>query len=226
MERLCELRAMLKGWEVVFERENGRKPGKADVAAASEDTKRLYREYRQLKQRSDLAQQSPAAQQDWGCWGSHLNRQPKLPGMRQQPAAAAASAQLYGMRLKANLGTALQEEAPSAVKRSLACRRKTAAPWRSAASPSNDGDDDDDSAPGLPGAVRRLRPVVLTAGSRPRPQADRFRKLKEMVARRLGSLDPGWLRRCQGAEGCGDGKRGQWDLKLGHLDTKRGQDLE
>ncbi|XP_052540369.1 ATP-dependent DNA helicase Q4-like [Tympanuchus pallidicinctus] len=152
MERLCELRAMLKGWEVVFERENGRRPGKADVAAASEDTKRLYREYRELKQRSELTEQSPAAQQDSGCWGSHLNRQPKLPGMRQQPAAA-ASAQLYGMRLKANLGTAIQEEAPSAVKRSLACRRKIAAPRRRAASPSTDGDDE--SAPGLPESAPR-----------------------------------------------------------------------
>lgn len=28
MERLCELRALLKGWETVFERENGRRPGK------------------------------------------------------------------------------------------------------------------------------------------------------------------------------------------------------
>uniref|UniRef100_A0A669QTH2 ATP-dependent DNA helicase Q4 n=1 Tax=Phasianus colchicus TaxID=9054 RepID=A0A669QTH2_PHACC len=212
MERLCELRAMLKGWEAVFERENGRKPGKADVAAASEDTKRLYREYRELKQQTEPTEQSPMAEQDWGCWGSHLNRQPKLRGMRHQPPPA-ASAQLYGMRLKANLGAALQAT-PSAVKRSLACSRKPAAQrGAGTASPSaGGGDDGDESTQVLPAAVRRLAPLVLTVGSKPRPQTDRLQRLREMVAQRLGALDPGWLRRCQGTTGGGvEGEEGWWE---------------
>eukprot|EP00076_Gallus_gallus_P038361 XP_025003899.1 ATP-dependent DNA helicase Q4 isoform X4 [Gallus gallus] len=221
MERLCELRALLKGWETVFERENGRRPGKADVAAASEDTKRLYREYRELKQQKDPPEQSPVAEQDSGCWGSHLNRQPKVPGTRRQPPPS-ASAQLYGMRLKANLGTALQET-PSAVRRSLACRRKaTAQRGDGAASPSAAGDGGELAAV-LPATVRRLAPLILAAGSKPRPQTDRFRKLKETVAQRLGSLDPGWLRRCQGTTGCGVGADGCEDGMVG--DSGRGMGL-
>ncbi|XP_040521200.1 ATP-dependent DNA helicase Q4 isoform X4 [Gallus gallus] len=221
MERLCELRALLKGWETVFERENGRRPGKADVAAASEDTKRLYREYRELKQQKDPPEQSPVAQQDSGCWGSHLNRQPKVPGTRHQPPPS-ASAQLYGMRLKANLGTALQET-PSAVRRSLACRRKATARRGDGAASPTAASDGDELAAVLPTAVRCLAPLILTAGSKPRPQTDRFRKLKETVAQRLGSLDPGWLRRCQGTTGCGVGADGCEEGMVG--DSGRGMGL-
>ncbi|XP_021237660.1 ATP-dependent DNA helicase Q4-like [Numida meleagris] len=68
MERLRELRALLKGWEAAFQREHGRRPGKADVAAASEDTKRLYLEYRELKQRTDTSEQRPVAEQVLALW--------------------------------------------------------------------------------------------------------------------------------------------------------------
>ncbi|XP_065609650.1 ATP-dependent DNA helicase Q4-like [Cyrtonyx montezumae] len=219
MERLRELRALLKGWETAFERENGRRPGKADLAAASEETKRLYRAYRELKQQLDPAEPSPTVEKepalDSGCWGAHLNRQPKVPGTRQ-PRPPSASAQLYGMRLKANLGTALQATS-SAVKKSLTAKRKpTAQHGDEATSPSalcNGGGNE--VADVLPAAVRGLAPLIAASGLRPRPQTEQFQRLKETVARRLGSLDPGWLRRCQETTGCEEG-----------ADTKSGQELE
>lgn len=54
----------------------------------------------------------------------------------------------------------------------------------------------------LPPSVSGLAPLILAAGSKPSqaPQArNRFQELKETVAQTLGSLDPAWLRRCQGA---------------------------
>ncbi|XP_032298491.1 ATP-dependent DNA helicase Q4 [Coturnix japonica] len=101
MERVRELRAMLKGWETEFERENGRRPGKADVAAASEDLRRLCQEYRELKQ-----QKEKPVEEQVSCWGSHLNRRPKAPNVsRARPAPAIET---YGSRIKANVGPALQ----------------------------------------------------------------------------------------------------------------------
>lgn len=42
-----------------------------------------------------------------GCWGAHLNRQPKTPRLsRRSCAVPKASAQYYGMKLKSNLGAA------------------------------------------------------------------------------------------------------------------------
>lgn len=56
---------------------------------------------------------------DSGSWGTHLNRQPKAPGPgRGGRAVPTASAQLYGMRLKANLGAA------SKVRARLRCHEK------------------------------------------------------------------------------------------------------
>lgn len=42
-----------------------------------------------------------------GCWGAHLNRQPKTPRLSHRSCAVPkASAQYYGMKLKSNLGAA------------------------------------------------------------------------------------------------------------------------
>ncbi|XP_021243718.1 ATP-dependent DNA helicase Q4 isoform X2 [Numida meleagris] len=163
--------------------------------------------------------------QDSGCWGAHLNRQPKDPGTRHHQRAS-APAQLYGMRLKANLGAALQET-PWVLRRSLAPRRKpTAQRGEQAASTTamGDGTDGGDGGDGgngseptdvLPAAVRRLAPLILAAGPRPRPPAERFQQLKETVARRLGSLDPRWLQRCQGTAECQEGTPGSSEEALG-----------
>ncbi|XP_065525170.1 ATP-dependent DNA helicase Q4 isoform X2 [Lathamus discolor] len=221
MERLRELRALLKRWEAEFVRERRRKPGQADIAAAPEDTRRLYKEYRMLKQQgvqSDPAQPSPSGQSaapeppateqvpDSGCWGSHLNRQPKAP--RQSRRVPEASVQYYGMKLKSKLGAAGKETPLTP--------RRTPAPRKSPLVPKLRKDQGPTAAPMepflreeakaedllLPRSVAGLAPLILAAGSKPSqaPQArKRFQELKETLAQTLGSLDPAWLQRCQGA---------------------------
>lgn len=55
----------------------------------------------------------------------------------------------------------------------------------------------------LPPSVSGLAPHILAAGLKPPPPQppNKFQQLKRTVARRLGSLDPAWLRRCQGTPG-------------------------
>lgn len=55
----------------------------------------------------------------------------------------------------------------------------------------------------LPPSVSGLAPLVLAAGLKPPPPPppNKFQQLKRTVAQRLGSLDPAWLRRCQGTPG-------------------------
>lgn len=69
--------------------------------------------------------------------------------------------------------------------------------------PSPPGDADGGEPPELllPAAVRALAPLVLAEGPRPRPQGNKFQRLRQTVARRLSSLDAAWLRRCQGEPG-------------------------
>ncbi|XP_035422308.1 ATP-dependent DNA helicase Q4 [Cygnus atratus] len=211
MERLQAVKALLKRWEAAFAQQHGRRPGTGDVEAAPEDVRRLYREYRALKHRGELApcppaEGSPATEQDSGCWGTHLNRQPKAPksSATNQPVPA-ASAQHFGRKLKANLGAAIKER-PPVPRRTLAPRPKPVPQQEHGATspvPSPPGDADGSEPPELllPAAVRALAPLVLTEGPRPRPQGNKFQRLRQTVARRLSSLDAAWLRRCQGEPG-------------------------
>ncbi|KAM4686328.1 ATP-dependent DNA helicase Q4 [Amazona ochrocephala] len=225
MERMREVKALLKQWEAEFLRERRRKPGQADIEAAPEDTRRLYKEYKMLKQQrvgSDPAQHSPsdqpptqeppAAEQvpDSGCWGSHLNRQPKAP--RLSHPVPKTSVQSYGMKLKAKLG-ATGKETPLTPRRAPAPRKtpmvpriqknsdsssKATSPAPMEPSPREEEEAEDLL---LPPSVSGLAPIILTAGSKPSqaPRSrNRFQELKETVAQRLSSLDPAWLQRCQG----------------------------
>uniref|UniRef100_A0A8B9BPR6 DNA 3'-5' helicase n=1 Tax=Anser brachyrhynchus TaxID=132585 RepID=A0A8B9BPR6_9AVES len=111
-------------------------------------------------------------------WGAHLNRQPKAPtsSATNQPVPA-ASAQHFGRKLKANLGAAIK------------VRLGGSSPHGATSPPPELL---------LPAAVRALAPLVLAEGPRPRPQGNKFQRLRQTVARRLSSLDAAWLRRCQG----------------------------
>ncbi|XP_064364024.1 ATP-dependent DNA helicase Q4 isoform X3 [Dromaius novaehollandiae] len=236
MDRCREVKVLLKRWEAAFLREHRRKPTQTDIEEAPEDTRKLYKEYKMLKQRreqSDLprssplcqppAKETPAVEQvpDSGCWGTHLNRQPKAPGLSPRVQdALKASAQYFGMKLKSNLGAAVKER-PPALRRTLTPRRKPAVPKLEKSLESSDkgpspnlalGEALKSSAGGgadrgeledplLPPSVSGLAPIVLSAGVKPRPQVNKFQQLKQTVARRLGSLDPGWLQRCQGVPG-------------------------
>ncbi|XP_074434136.1 ATP-dependent DNA helicase Q4 [Larus michahellis] len=230
MERQREVKALLKGWEAAFLRERRRKPSQADIEAAPEDIRRLYKEYKMLKQQREEADPSrlspscqPAAQEtstteqapDSGCWGAHLNRQPKTPKLScRRPAVPKTSAQYYGMKLKFNLGAA-GKETPLTPRRTPTPRRtldipkprtnlgpgdKAASPAPAEASRSEAGEPGDLL---LPPSVSGLAPHILAAGLKPPPPQppNKFQQLKRTVARRLGSLDPAWLRRCQGTPG-------------------------
>ncbi|XP_009992039.1 PREDICTED: ATP-dependent DNA helicase Q4, partial [Chaetura pelagica] len=93
-----------------------------DIQVAPEDIKRLYKEYKMLKQQREesdptqlspscppAAQETPTQEQvpESGCWGSHLNRPPKPPKSGgADPAVPKASSHVYGMKLKSKLGAA------------------------------------------------------------------------------------------------------------------------
>ncbi|XP_068789642.1 ATP-dependent DNA helicase Q4 isoform X2 [Struthio camelus] len=236
MERRREVKVLLKQWEVAFLQEHRRKPTKTDIEEAPEDTRKLYKEYKMLKQHrepSDLpqsnllcqppAKETPTAEQvpDSGCWGAHLNRQPKAPRLSSHDQdVLKASAQYFGMKLKSNLGAAIKER-PPALRRTLTPRRKPAVPKPEKSLESGDKGPSPNVAAGealesdagggadrgeledllLPPSISGLAPVVLSAGLKPSPQVNKFQQLKQTVAQRLGSLDPGWLQRCQGMPG-------------------------
>ncbi|KAM6445865.1 LOW QUALITY PROTEIN: ATP-dependent DNA helicase Q4 [Rhynochetos jubatus] len=227
MERQREVKALLKRWEAAFLRERRRKPSQADIEEAPEDTRRLYREYKMLKQQreeSDRSRSSPPGQPapqetptteqvpDTGCWGAHLNRKPKTPKLSRPGAAVPkSSSQYYGMKLKSKLGAA-GKETPLTPRRTPTPSRVVPKPRTDpgtgdkAASPAPvENSRSEGSGPGdllLPPSVAGLAPVILTAGLKPPPAPpDKFHRLKQTVVQRLGSLDPGWLRRCQGTPG-------------------------
>ncbi|XP_030333854.1 ATP-dependent DNA helicase Q4 isoform X2 [Strigops habroptila] len=225
MERQREVKALLKRWEAKFLRERRRKPGQADIEAAPEDTRRLYKEYKMLKQQrleSDpsqpipcsqpAAQEPPAMEQgpDSGCWGSHLNRQPKASRLSHH--VPKTSVQYYGMKLKSKLGAA-GKETPLTPRRTPTSRRTLVVPKllkdsessdkTTSPAPTEPSPREEDKAEDLllPPSVSGLAPIILAAGSKPSqapPSRNRFQELKETVAQTLGSLDPAWLRRCQG----------------------------
>nr|XP_032646874.1 ATP-dependent DNA helicase Q4 isoform X3 [Chelonoidis abingdonii] len=235
MDRYNEVKVLLKKWEMTFLQEHQRKPSKTDMEEAPEETKKLYREYKALKQAREHqgspesssvcqqgAKETPGVEQapDSGCWGTHLNRGQTAPKLSHQDRdTLKASAQYFGMKLKTNLGTAIKER-PITLRKSLTPRGKPAVPLLEKSSDnSNQGaspkppqmpslksskdcvTNADPDEPGdllLPPSISRLASTILSAGLKPSPEVNKFQQLKQTVAQRLGSLDPGWLDRCQG----------------------------
>ncbi|KAM8840719.1 ATP-dependent DNA helicase Q4 isoform 2-T2 [Spinachia spinachia] len=135
MDRYNEVKLHLKSWEQQFVKDHQRKPNKEDIDQAPEGTRKLYKEYRGLKQAkengttdgaSGRAEQSTSTagiktvQEEADCWGSHLNRgslptsSPRLTPEDRD--SLMASAQYYGLKLKNNLAT-LSKERPLSLKR-------------------------------------------------------------------------------------------------------------
>ncbi|KAJ6661526.1 hypothetical protein lerEdw1_014436 [Lerista edwardsae] len=141
MDRYNKVKLLLKKWEALFFQEQQRRPNKADVEEAPEDIKKLYREYKVLKETKkhqvvsesevtchQVAQESPGVEQvpDLGFWGAHLNRDQMVPKQTlQDQGTLQASAQYFGMKLKHNLAAAVKES-PGALRKSLTPRRKSA----------------------------------------------------------------------------------------------------
>ncbi|XP_041876800.1 ATP-dependent DNA helicase Q4 isoform X2 [Corvus kubaryi] len=226
MERQQELKVLLKRWEAEFLRERRRKPSQADIEEAPEETRKLYKEYRMLKQQGKASdssektgsQEIPNVEQveDSGFWGSHLNRAPKIPGKsRSGSARPGISAEFYGMKLKAKLGMT-GKEPPLTPRRTPNPRRipkipqsqknpERGAEASSPEPPRNEGESEKSGDAGKSGDPEKsgefsgLGPLTLPAGMNPGfpPVPDKFQRLKQSVAQTLRSLDPGWLQRCQ-----------------------------
>ncbi|XP_028726822.1 ATP-dependent DNA helicase Q4 isoform X5 [Peromyscus leucopus] len=196
MDRLASVRARLQQWERAFARLHGRRPAQEDVEAAPEETRALYREYRNLKQavrqaqdgRRRIPEQSLAAEaaeeaQEPSCWGPHLNRaatQNTQPMPRQRPLS---SVQDYGKRLKANLKkTKLQIKPTLSPKLQPQKRSLSTVPTLRPPDPRTCPDDTNDELPRLP---------------EPQPRLGQLQQLQASLSLRLSSLDPGWLERCQ-----------------------------
>ncbi|XP_034748454.1 ATP-dependent DNA helicase Q4 [Etheostoma cragini] len=137
MDRYNEVKLQLKSWEQGFVQDNQRKPNKEDIDQAPEETRKLYKEYRSLKQAKENSSSNAASghaeqprstaevttvQKDGECWGSHLNRSsqpassPKLTS--EEKDSLKASAQYYGLKLKNNLVT-LSKERPVSLRKSV-----------------------------------------------------------------------------------------------------------
>ncbi|XP_032391324.1 ATP-dependent DNA helicase Q4 isoform X2 [Etheostoma spectabile] len=137
MDRYNEVKLQLKSWEQGFVQDNQRKPNKEDIDQAPEETRKLYKEYRSLKQAKENSSSNAASghaeqprstaeditvQKDRECWGAHLNRSsqpassPKLTS--EEKDSLKASAQYYGLKLKNNLVT-LSKERPVSLRKSV-----------------------------------------------------------------------------------------------------------
>ncbi|KAM9386011.1 ATP-dependent DNA helicase Q4 [Pholidichthys leucotaenia] len=133
MDRYNEVKLLLKSWEQNFVQQHHRKPNKEDIVQAPEETRKLYKEYKNLKQAKENSSSRDAAsdhptttqpnteQKEQDCWGAHLNRSamsvpsPKLTS--QDRDSLKASSQYYGLKLKNNL-TILSKERPVSLKKS------------------------------------------------------------------------------------------------------------
>ncbi|XP_036064454.1 ATP-dependent DNA helicase Q4 [Onychomys torridus] len=194
MDRLASVRARLQQWERAFARLHGRRPAQEDVEAAPEETRALYREYRNLKQavrqardghripEQSLAEAAEEAQEP-SCWGPHLNRaatQKTQPTPRQRPLS---SVQHYGKRLKDNLKkTKLQTRPTLSQKLQPQKRSLSTVPTPRPPDPRTCPDEANDELPRLPELQPRL---------------GQLQQLQASLSLRLSSLDPGWLERCQ-----------------------------
>ncbi|XP_073338845.1 ATP-dependent DNA helicase Q4 isoform X2 [Pagrus major] len=203
MDRYNEVKLLLKNWEQGFVKEHQRKPNKEDIDEAPEDTRKLYKEYRGLKQAkenssSDAAsrhvEQSRSTTEETDCWGAHLNRSalpvssPKLTP--QDRDSLKASAQYYGLKLKNNLAT-LSKERPVSLKKSVLPGRmplnslkdgqtgQTNSPFAAAAKTTSA---DPESSPFTP---RRVRPCLGSLASptvqpvEPEDQFEPFEPVRE-----------------------------------------------
>ncbi|KAJ8273375.1 hypothetical protein GJAV_G00100890 [Gymnothorax javanicus] len=152
MDRYSDVKVQLKKWELSFVQQNSRKPIKDDIDGAPDNIKKLYKEYKRLKQAKETncngtsepsVQVKPTERQEVEseCWGSHLNRKsmpatvPKLTSQDRE--TLQASAQYYGMKLKSNSGFLAKERSVS-LKKTYTPRRTAVKSWKESQDPSDD----------------------------------------------------------------------------------------
>ncbi|XP_029514695.2 ATP-dependent DNA helicase Q4-like isoform X1 [Oncorhynchus nerka] len=174
MDRYNNVKILLKTWEQSFVQEHQRKPNQGDIDGAPEEAKKLYKEYRTLKQAKENGNnghtdptptaQTQSSEKESDCWGAHLNRKsmpvaaPKLTLTPKDKESLQASAQYFGMKLKSNLG-ALTKERPVSLKKSFTPRRTPLKSWKDGQSPN--------PAAGAAGSDTLLSPLLKPANTRP-----------------------------------------------------------
>lgn len=227
MDRYAEVKLLLKRWEGDFLREHERRPTKADIENAPEETQNLYREYRALKQKQQANESVPCVQdevtdqaperEEPDSWGSHLNRAASLtPKMTSsERASLKASAQYYGMKLKSNLGGAGKNR-PWSLKKPLNPHSPANAEKKTGPSPTCDPPEPSptcipseastdptsnhppDPTEDLPLLKLGLRAHKVTLiPSSHNDVGKKLHQLQSKVGQRLSSLDQDWLQRCE-----------------------------
>ncbi|XP_069802330.1 ATP-dependent DNA helicase Q4 isoform X2 [Dendropsophus ebraccatus] len=214
MERYEEVKRLLKTWEAEFLKEQKRKPTKADMEASSMEIQGLYREFRTLKQ-GRLGVTPTLCGPESPQWGSHLNRDSVTTKLTSaERGSLMASAQYYGMKLKANLGGASKN-------RPVSLKKSSASPRTPTPDPSSTGthkrgsppaivalDVSPESSPGFPDDFMNTPPGLQPHVLRLTPSSQDQKKLNQLqakVGQRLTSLNPAWLERCErrlGREQC------------------------
>uniref|UniRef100_UPI00398F59C0 ATP-dependent DNA helicase Q4 isoform X2 n=1 Tax=Pristiophorus japonicus TaxID=55135 RepID=UPI00398F59C0 len=152
-------------------------------------------------------------------WGSHLNRQNRIVQelKSKEHSGLKASAQYYGMKLKEKLG-ASGKERPISLRKSLTPRRPqmskeiknseisqvvgtkpvTPKPSQNLQTATKESHDGPDQLELLHLTMKGITPSkILLAQTRTPRSVNKLHQLQQNVARRMSSIDPGWLDRCQ-----------------------------
>ncbi|XP_063301536.1 ATP-dependent DNA helicase Q4 [Pelobates fuscus] len=225
MQRHEELKLLLKKWEAEFLEQHQRKPNKVDLDNAPEETKAHYKEYRTLKHGRDsdvimatVSLEKTISEHDEhfqvpSSWGNHLNRScttpkstPKLTLNERD--SLKASAQYFGMKLKAKLGGSLKERPLSMRKSFTPCTQSSIDPGECGAkkqtkpslllnAPKSTIELPPDTNIDHVSVTQRLLNNNQSLSATPHNQnAKKFNHLQTMVGQRLASLNPDWLQRC------------------------------
>eukprot|EP00062_Callorhinchus_milii_P010249 gi/632954930/ref/XP_007893222.1/ PREDICTED: ATP-dependent DNA helicase Q4 isoform X1 [Callorhinchus milii] len=238
MDRYNEIKILLKKWETSFFEEHKRKPNKVDIGCASEETQKLYREYRAIKQ----AKEEPSGENDQSAtsditsrdsadstqhhdkapgsdiWGSHLNRGNRTAEKlsSKQHNSITVSAQYYGMKLKTKIG-ASGKERPISLRKTMTPRKPqmsrerqdneigqvsgtslvTSSPSDSLEIATKDSNNEPDQLD-FPYPMQKRATPSNASHARIPGSASKLEQLRQNVVRRMSSIDPGWLVRCQG----------------------------
>uniref|UniRef100_A0A4W3GC95 DNA 3'-5' helicase n=1 Tax=Callorhinchus milii TaxID=7868 RepID=A0A4W3GC95_CALMI len=224
MDRYNEIKILLKKWETSFFEEHKRKPNKVigqhcvcykwnllgenDQSATSDITSR---DSADSTQHHDKAPGSDI-------WGSHLNRGNRTAEKlsSKQHNSITVSAQYYGMKLKTKIG-ASGKERPISLRKTMTPRKPqmsrerqdneigqvsgtslvTSSPSDSLEIATKDSNNEPDQLD-FPYPMQKRATPSNASHARIPGSASKLEQLRQNVVRRMSSIDPGWLVRCQG----------------------------
>ncbi|XP_053561683.1 ATP-dependent DNA helicase Q4 [Bombina bombina] len=226
MQRCNEVKLLLKNWEAQFLKQHQRKPNKVDVENAPEDIQKLYKEYRTLKhdQESEASRAGPSSGSEMqksslvsesevsSSWGAHLNRTSDTPKLTvKERDSLKASAQYFGMKLKAKLEGSIKERPislrktqTSYIRHSLKSlesderKKSETSSCKAKTPPEQPSDSLPLSNEEVPSFSLKVLPSKLNSPiSSCEKTSNKFHHLKSRVGERLTSLNHDWLERCK-----------------------------